>query len=82
MSQPRTDPAGGSLEIRLLGEVRVERNGGRLPGFDSLRTETTSRRRLDFNMISRSVNWSGGASAVGARTRAVRTAGVEPVVLP
>ncbi|HVL50246.1 MAG TPA: SARP family transcriptional regulator, partial [Actinomycetota bacterium] len=28
-----------ALEVRLLGDVRVERNGERLPGFDSPRLQ-------------------------------------------
>lgn len=60
MSQPRTDPAGGSLEVKLLGDVRVERNGQRLPTFNSLRlqrllaylcfTKVNNRARLAYEM--------------------------------
>jgi DNA-binding SARP family transcriptional activator len=39
MSRPSTDPSGGSLEVKLLGDVGVVLNGQRLPGFDSLRLQ-------------------------------------------
>jgi DNA-binding SARP family transcriptional activator/energy-coupling factor transporter ATP-binding protein EcfA2 len=39
MSRPSTDPSGELLDVRLLGDVRVNRNGSRLPGFDSLRLQ-------------------------------------------
>jgi DNA-binding SARP family transcriptional activator len=39
MSRPSTDPSGGSLEVKLLGDVGVLLNGNRLAGFESLRLQ-------------------------------------------